>query len=500
MSDQSISHQQTTVQGEADAESVEIADLGHPYRWIILLGLVTAAIMEILDTTIINVALPRMMGSLRATTDQIGWVSTGYILSNVIVLPMTAWLSGRFGRKVYLGGSVLLFIFASLMCGLSHTLGELVLWRIVQGAGGAALISTAQATLIEIFPKSKLGMVQAIFGMGLLVAPTIGPAVGGWITDHYSWSWCFFINVPIGLISAVIISLYLPNTRQAHAGGSIDWAGISLLAVGLGSLQYVLSEGRHLGWFASSAVIGLLALAVITLVAFVVWELRPANTNPIVNLRVLGNRGLVAGLIIGVALGVGLYAATFLYPLFAEGALGFSPGLTGDMLVPGGIASAIGMILCGRLIERGLDPRIFIACGIPMFIVAVWLLAHLHPGATPHTLDWILFLRGLGLGFMFVPITVAAFSGLQGGEIAQGTALFNLARQLGGSLGIAALSTYLETSLSHVPMQMPFPAHVDLHAYDNAFLTVALVFAVVFPAIFLMKRPVPKTPAQAQAN
>ncbi len=255
MSDsQPIPNSQTPAQTDADAESAAVADLGHPYRWIILLGLVTAAIMEILDTTIINVALPRMMSSLDATTDLIGWVSTGYILSNVIVLPMTAWLSGRFGRKLYLGGSVLLFIFASLMCGLARSLDELVFWRIVQGAGGAALISTAQATLVEIFPKSKMGMVQAIFGMGLLVAPTIGPALGGWITDHYSWNWCFFINVPIGLISAVIIALYLPNIRQAHASGSIDWPGIGLLAVGLGSLQYVLSEGRRFHWFASGAI------------------------------------------------------------------------------------------------------------------------------------------------------------------------------------------------------------------------------------------------------
>ena len=490
---QPIAQSQTQI--DADAESAAIADLGHPYRWIILLGLVTAAIMEILDTTIINVALPRMMSGFDSTTDQIGWVSTGYILSNVIVLPMTAWLSGRFGRKIYLGGSVLLFIFASLMCGLSRNLDELVFWRIVQGAGGAALISTAQATLVEIFPKSKLGMVQAIFGMGLLVAPTIGPALGGWITDHYSWNWCFFINVPIGLISAAIIVLYLPNTRQAHASGSIDWPGIGLLAIGLGSLQYVLSEGRRFHWFASGAIDGFLALAVIALVAFVFWELRPANARPIVNLRVLNNRGLVAGCIIGVALGVGLYAATFLYPLFAESVLGFTPGLTGDLLVPGGIASGIGMILCGRLIERGLDPRAFIACGIPMFIVAIWLLAHVQPGAGPHTLDWILALRGLGLGFMFVPITVAAFSGLQGGDIAQGAALFNLARQLGGSLGIAVLTTYLETSLGHA--QFAGVARNALSSYDAAFLVIALVFIVVFPVIFLMKRPAPKELAMA---
>src|SRR5215475_12091135 len=220
------------------------------YRWIILLGLITAAIMEVLDTTIINVALPQMAGNLGATMQEIAWVSTGYILSNVVVLPMTAFLTSTFGRKNYLTVSILIFIGASFMCGTSHTLGQLILWRVVQGAGGAALLSTAQATLRQVFPREQQGMVQAIFILGIIVAPTLGPTLGGWITDNYNWGWCFFINVPIGIVSFFLVSGFLidpPGMRRTES--HVDWLGIGLLAVGLASLQYVLEEGREKDWF-----------------------------------------------------------------------------------------------------------------------------------------------------------------------------------------------------------------------------------------------------------
>src|SRR5215210_1904596 len=214
------------------------------YRWLILLGLITAAIMEVLDTTIVNVALPQMAGNLGATQEEIGWVSTGYILSNVIFLPMTAFFAGRFGRQRYLTFSIALFIVASFFCGTSNSLVELVFWRIVQGAGGAALLSTAQATLRQIFPREEQGMVQAIFLLGIIVAPTLGPTLGGWITDNYAWSWCFFINVPIGIVSAFLVTTFLHDPpSQAKRRVPVDWLGIGLLTAGVGSLQYVLEEG-----------------------------------------------------------------------------------------------------------------------------------------------------------------------------------------------------------------------------------------------------------------
>src|SRR4029079_2790681 len=228
----------------------EAADYVSRHRWWIMLGLITAAIMEVLDTTIINVALPQMAGNLGATQQEISWVSTGYILSHVVVVPMTAFFTERIGRQRYLTISIVIFIAASFFCGTSSSLTELVVWRILQGAGGAALLSTAQATIRQIFPREQQGLVQAIFLLGIIVAPTLGPTLGGWITDNYSWSWCFFINVPIAMLSTFLVMTFLkdPPGQQRRTGG-VDWLGIALLTVGLGALQYVLEEGNADDWF-----------------------------------------------------------------------------------------------------------------------------------------------------------------------------------------------------------------------------------------------------------
>src|SRR6478609_8150026 len=257
---------------------------GDHYRWIILLGLITAAVMEVLDTTIINVALPQMAGNLGATIQEIAWVSTGYILSNVVVLPMTAFFTATFGRKNYLTGSIILFVTASFLCGTSHSLGELVLWRVVQGAGGAALLSTAQATLRQIFPREQQGMVQAIFILGIIVAPTLGPTLGGWITDNYTWNWCFFINVPIGILSMFLVSTFLhdPPDQQAQRN-PVDWTGIGLLTAGVGGLQYVLEEGNAKDWFQDAMILRLAILSSVCLIAMVWWELSRRNKHPVVN-------------------------------------------------------------------------------------------------------------------------------------------------------------------------------------------------------------------------
>src|SRR5215469_15501183 len=252
----------------------------HEYRWLILLGLITAAIMEVLDTTIVNVALPQMAGNLGATYDEIAWVATGYILSNVVVLPMTAFFTATFGRKNYLTFSIVLFAFASFMCGTSHTLIELVLWRIVQGAGGAALLSTAQATLRQVFPPKEQAMVQALFIVGLIVAPTIGPTLGGWITDNYNWNWIFFINIPIAAVTIFLTMTFLqdpPGSRRRPE--RIDFAGIGLLTVGLASLQYVLEEGRRYDWFQDDTIKKLSVLAAVCLVVMIWWELSPRNKH-----------------------------------------------------------------------------------------------------------------------------------------------------------------------------------------------------------------------------
>lgn len=430
--------------GKASALAPDDANLR--MRWIILIGLITAAIMEVLDTTIINVALPQMAGNLNATTDEIAWVSTGYILSNVVVLPMTAWLSQRFGRKNYLCFSILLFIIASFFCGTSRTLIELVLWRIVQGAGGAALLSTAQATLREVFPPAQQSLVQTLFILGIVVAPTVGPTLGGVITDNYQWSWVFYINIPIGLISLALVWFFLHDTKAQNKTGTIDYIGIVLLTLGLGSLQYVLEEGERNDWFDSVAIQRLTILAVVALVGMVYWELSPRNPHPIVDFRVLKNKSFSAGLVLFLALGFGLYGGIFIFPLFTQNVLGFSPTATGLVLLPGGLATAASAMICGRLLsspKKVVDPRVLILFGVCLFTWSMWILGHLSLASGEPDTRFGLILRGFGLGFLFTPINNVIFAALKGPEIAQGSSFINLFRQLGGSFGIAVLNTYI---------------------------------------------------------
>ena len=502
-------------------------------RWFILIGLITAAIMEVLDTTIVNVALPQMAGNLSATTDEIGWVATGYILSNVVVLPMTAFFTSLFGRRNYLVGSIVIFAIASFMCGTSHTLVELVIWRVVQGAGGAALLSTAQATLRQVFPPKEQAMVQALFIVGLIVAPTLGPTLGGWITDNYNWNWIFFINIPIAAVTVFLTMTFLqdpPGMRRKP--DSIDFLGISLLTVGLASLQYVLEEGRRYDWFQDDNIKRLSVLAAVCLSTMLWWELSPRNKHPIVDFRVLKNRQLAASIFLFVALGFGLYGGVFIFPLFTQTILGFSPTATGLALLPGGIGTAISAIICGRLLSGNkVDGRILIALGVVIFSVAMWRLGHLTTEAGEPQARAALFIRGLGLGLLFTPINNVAFGGIDPKDAQQSAGLINLARQLGGSFGIAILSTYVVDQtqyhrvnlVQYVTSYNPqvaartsaiasnFVAHgfsydaarraavgaLDnivtrqsaMMAYNDAWLLILLVFVFASPAILLLRRP-----------
>jgi DHA2 family multidrug resistance protein len=415
-------------------------------RWLILLGLITAAIMEVLDTTIVNVALPQMSGNLGATSQEISWVATGYILSNVVVLPMTAFFTERFGRRRYLTASIILFAVASFLCGTSHSLIELVIWRIVQGAGGAALLSTAQATIRQIFPREQQGMVQAVFLLGVIVAPTLGPTLGGWITDNYTWNWCFFINVPIAIASTFLVTTFLKDPPGQRRRQQIDWLGISLLTVGLGSLQYVLEEGNRDDWFNNRTILQLTILAGVCLLTMLWWELSSRNKHPVVNFRVLKNSELAASIFLFVALGFGLYGGVFIFPLFTQNLLHFTPTETGLALMPGGIATAITALICGRLLNGArplVDPRVLISIGVAIFVWAMWDLGHLTTAAGEPDVRLALIIRGAGLGFLFTPINNVAYASLKPSEAQQASGLINLARQLGGSFGIAILATYL---------------------------------------------------------
>ncbi len=506
----------------------------NPFRWFILVGLITAAILQVLDTTIVNVALPQMAGNLGATSEEIGWVVTGYILSNVIFLPMTAFLTLRFGRKRYLTASILLFIVASFFCGTSHSLQEIVFWRVLQGAGGAALLSTSQATLVQVFPKGEQGIVQSLFMMSLTVAPTLGPTLGGYITDNYTWNWCFLINVPIGLLAVFFVMTFLHDTDTPSRSGTVDWAGIGLLAVGLGTMQYVLEEGERNDWFQDSLITALTALSVLCLTALIWWQLSRRNPAPVIDLRVLRNRTLSVSLFLFVVLGFGVYGGTYLFPLLAQTVLGFTSLQTGLALLPGGVATGVSILVCGALLNRPkplFDIRWIIVFGTVVTMVSMWQLGHLSSESGTADTTTALLLRGLGTGFLFVPINQAAFASLKKSDLQQASGLLSLSRQLGGSFGIALLATFVQQHIQLHRVELlgnyslanevftqrlqGLAAGLSSHgmgmaeahfgalslleqglmrqamtmSYNDAFLVMLIVNLITLPAVLLLRRP-----------
>ncbi len=411
------------------------------HRYLIAFAVVSASVLELVDTSIVNVAIPHMMGNLGATLDEIAWVSTGYIVANVIILPLTSWLSDRFGRRNYYTGSIILFTVASFLAGNAHTLTELVGARVIQGIGGGALISTAQAILFDVFPLHERGKAMAIFGMGVMVGPTLGPTLGGWITDNYSWPWIFYINIPLGIAAAMLTWRYVPEPSHANErSDSVDWLGLLLLIAGIGALQIMLERGEAKGWFDSSEIRIEAVIAAISLVGFVWHEL--TTEHPVVELRILGNRQLSAGVVFGLILGFALYSSVFALPVFLQSHLGYTAWDTGKVILPGALASAVTMAVTGRITGK-MDARYLITLGVGLFFWSMWLHYHftLDIGMGDTVLPMIL--RGVGLGLIFVPLTQVAVADLRPQQLAQGTGLFNLSRQLGGSFGIAVTATIL---------------------------------------------------------
>ncbi|HEY3376768.1 MAG TPA: DHA2 family efflux MFS transporter permease subunit [Armatimonadota bacterium] len=424
------------------APAAEYHDYTQAQRWIILLAVMLGTLMTVVDGSIVNVAIPSMMGNLGATLSQISWVSTGYIIANVIMLPLTGWFSARFGRKYFLASSMILFTVASLLCGLASSLPALIIFRIMQGAGGAALLSTSQATMMEIFPPQQLGMVQAIYGIGVMVGPTVGPTLGGWLTDNYNWPWIFLINLPIGIVATILTIMFVHDSKhQRRSNVRIDFIGIALLAIGLGCLQMFLEKGNDEGWLTSNYICILIAFAISALLAFVIWELR--TPNPAVNLRILKNRGFAAGTVYATVLGVGLYGGIFILPVFLQQLRSYTAMQTGLIMLPGAIATTIAMPIVGKLIGK-FPARNMVAIGALAFVVSMFMLRNLTMDTGPEQMFWPLVLRGASMGFLFVPLTLATLLGLKGREIGEGTGLYNLARQLGGSAGIALLTTFLD--------------------------------------------------------
>jgi DHA2 family multidrug resistance protein len=405
------------------------------YRYLIAITVSLASVLELLDTSIVNVAIPHMMGNLGATLDQIAWVSTGYIVANVIVLPITGWLSAFFGRRRYFAGSIALFTIASFLCGNAGSLEALVFWRIVQGLGGGALLSTSQAILYEEFPREEYGTAMAIFGVGVMVGPTLGPTVGGWITDSYGWPWIFYINIPFGTLS------FIQDSRHQQKVSRVDYPGLLLLAAGVGALQMMLERGERLDWFSSGEVRTLAIISAVSLISFIWHELR--TEYPVVDLRILKSRQLAVGVVFGMVLGVCLYATIFVLPVYLQNVQHFTANQTGLVILPGALASAFTMAFMGRL-QGKFDGRFSILVGVALFALSMWKHAHFTTQSGMSDFFWPLVFRGVGLGLIFVPLTNLALADLPMSRIPNGTGLFNLMRQLGGSVGIALSATLLQ--------------------------------------------------------
>ncbi len=410
-------------------------------KWIITITVITASLLELIDTTIVNVSLPDIQGNLGATLEDIAWVVTGYAVANVIILPMSGWLGSRFGRKNYFLTSIIVFTIASFLCGNAHNLNELVIFRILQGIAGGGLISTAQAILLETWPREEVGTATALFGLGAVVGPTVGPTIGGFITDHASWRWIFYVNIPVGAVASFLTYTYVNKTPKEAKGKPIDWWGIALLAIAVGSLQTILEKGESEDWFSKTYIIVLTATAILGTLLFIWREL--SIDYPIVNFGILRHRSFAVGMFTSFILGFGLYGSVFVFPIFCQNLLGFTAQQTGEILFPGGLCTIIMMPFIGKMLNRGVPAQLMATGGLILFFVFTTMLSNSTLSSGTGDFFWPLVIRGVGMALLFIPLTTLAIADLQGPEIGQGTGLNNMMRQLGGAFGIATLTTLI---------------------------------------------------------
>ena len=413
-------------------------------RMIITITVVVCTLLEILDTTIVNVATNNLMGSLGATISEVSWVVAAYAIANIIVVPMSGWLSAQFGRKLYFAGSIALFTFASFMCGESSTIWTLVFWRFVQGVGGGALFATSQTILKEIYPPEKMGMAMAMFGLGVIVGPTVGPVLGGYLVDNYDWPVIFHVNVPIGIIAVFLTLRYIKdNPYQEKQSGSIDYFGIILLIIGVGSLQLVLEQGEREEWFESAYIIKFTIIAIVGIIGFIIREL--FTKNPIVDLTVMLRANVAVGSFLNFLLGFILFGTVFVFPIYFQGYLGFTAMQSGLMFMPGAIASAMCMPFIGVMLTKGVPPKYLIMAGFAINAGFVFWSSTMLTTSTPEeAFFWPLLIRGIGTGLLFVPLSNLTLGGLFGKDIGQASGLSNMIRQLGGSISVALIGTMTE--------------------------------------------------------
>ena len=414
----------------------------HVNPWIVTIAVMLATFMEVLDTTVVNVSLPHIASSMAATTEEATWALTSYLVANAIVLPMTGWLASRFGRKRLLMLSTAGFTLASFLCGIAPNLAALVIFRIIQGATGGALQPLSQAVLLESFKPEERGRAMGFWGLGIVVAPILGPVVGGWLTENYSWRWVFYINLPFGVLSLFMTNMFVfdpPYLKRENKG--IDFWGMGMLVVGIGALQYVLDKGQTEDWFESNTISVLSVIAGVTLIALVIHQLR--SKNPIIDLRVFKHRSYAVGVFLMTVVGFVLYGSLVLLPVMLQSLFNYSSLEAGKAMAPRGVGSLLLMPIVGVLTSK-LDPRKLLVGGLIIGGVTLIWLGQLNLNAGYWDIIWPQFLQGAGMALLFVPLTTVSMASIERDRMGYATSLFNLMRNIGGSVGIAITSTILQ--------------------------------------------------------
>ena len=410
-------------------------------KWLVAFTVMFPTLIEIVDTSVVNVSLDHIRGSLSAGIDESTWTITSYLVSNAIIIPMTGWLSRLFGRKRYLIFSISMFTLSSLLCGSAWNLQSLVFFRILQGIGGGALQPISQSILLETFPPRQHGMAMAIFGIGIMFGPIIGPLLGGWITDNWSWHWIFFINIPIGIISILMVLFVIvdpPYMKRLKM--KIDYWGLAFLAIGLGCLQIVLDKGQREDWFSSSFITWLSLTSLVSLILFVIVEF--FTEHPIVNLRIFKKLTFSTGNVVMFFAFFNLLGSIVLLPIYLQTLMGYTSTLAGLVLGPGGIATLIAMPIAGRLVTK-INPKAILAFGIIMAAYSTYLMSQFNLLADFNTIIWPRVVLGVGMGFLFIPLTTLTMSAIRKEDMGNASAIYNLLRNLGGSFGVAFVTTML---------------------------------------------------------
>ena len=496
---------------------------------LIAFAVMFATFMEVLDTTVVNVSLPHIASSMSATTDEATWALTSYLVANAIILPMTGWLAGRFGRKRLLMWSTTGFTLASFLCGAAPNLASLVIFRIIQGATGGALQPLSQAVLLESFKPEERGRAMGFWGLGIVVAPIFGPVLGGWLTENYSWRWVFYINLPVGLTSLIMTKLYVfdpPYLRRESRG--IDYWGMGMLVVGIGALQFLLDKGQQEDWFASTLITTLAVVSAVALAALIVHQLR--STEPIIDLRLFTDRSYSVGVFLMTVLGFVLYGSLVLLPIMLQTLLGYSSLEAGEAMAPRGVGSLVMMPIVGMLTSK-VDARKLLATGLVIGGVTMIWLGQLNLNAGYWDIFWPQLIQGAGLALLFVPLTTVSMATIAPQRMGYATSLFNLMRNIGGGIGIAATGTMLArqrhaygavlgehvtafdptttgvleqltagfmargsdvvtaTNQAYLALYGMIQRQAAMVSFVNIFRLLGLLFLVMIPLVMIMKRP-----------